>query len=64
MVIFLSPFVKKDIEIPTDCIDHIILGPEFDEQSFEEIDRHPEYKFRFRDYELRKSLGTGVIRNQ
>ena len=53
-----------DIEIPADCIDHIILGPEFDEQSFKEIDRHPEYKFRFRDYELRKSLGTGVIRNQ
>ena len=53
-----------DLEIPADCIDHIILGPEFDEQTFDEIDRHPEYKFRFRDYELRKSLGTGVIRNQ
>lgn len=53
-----------DLEIPADCIDHIILGPEFGEQSFEEIDRHPEYKFRFRDYVLRKSLGTGVIRNQ
>lgn len=53
-----------DMEIPADCIDHIILGPEFDEISFAEIDSHPEYKFRFRDYELRKSLGTGVIRNQ
>ena len=53
-----------DMEIPANCIDHIILGPEFDEVSFEEIDCHPEYKFRFRDYELRKSMGTGVIRNQ
>ena len=53
-----------NMEIPADCIDHIILGPEFDEISFAEIDSHPEYKFRFRDYELRKSLGTGVIRNQ
>lgn len=53
-----------DVEISADCIDHIILGPEFDESSFAEIDSHPEYKFKFRDYELRKSLGTGVIRNQ
>lgn len=53
-----------DLEIPADCIDHIILGPEFDLQSFAEIDTHPEYKLRFRNFELKKSLGTGVIRNQ
>jgi len=53
-----------DLEIPIDCIDHIILGPEFDSSSFEEIDAHTEYKWHFRDFELRKSLGTGVIRNQ
>ena len=52
-----------DLEIPTDCIDHIILGPEFDTHSFAEIDSHVEYKFRFRDFDLRESLGTGVIRN-
>lgn len=43
-----------DVEIPADCIDHIILGPEFDESSFAEIDSHPEYKFKF--VELIKSL--------
>ena len=32
-----------DVEISADCIDHIILGPEFDESSFAEIDSHPEY---------------------
>lgn len=53
-----------DLEISPDCIDHIILGPEFDEHSFEDIDHHTEYKFKFRNFELRQSLGTGVIRNQ
>ena len=53
-----------DMEIPAECIDHIILGPEFDEHSFKEIDRHSEYKFKFRNFELKTSLGTGVIRNQ
>ncbi|MBR2403435.1 MAG: DUF2971 domain-containing protein [Lachnospiraceae bacterium] len=53
-----------DLEIPADCIDHIILGPEFDSQSFAEIDTHTEYKLHFRNFELRTSLGTGVIRNQ
>ena len=53
-----------DLEIPTDCIDHIILGPEFDSSSLAEIDRHPEYKFNFREFASQTSLGTGVIRNQ
>lgn len=53
-----------DVGIPADCIDHIILGPEFDAFSLAEIDSHPEYKFDIHDFELRKSLGTGVIRNQ
>lgn len=53
-----------DLEIPADCINHIILGPEFDSRSFEIIDAHPEYKFHLRDFALRTSLGTGVIRNQ
>lgn len=53
-----------DLEIPADCIDHIILGPEFDSLSFAEIDTHTEYKLHFRNFELRESAGTGVIRNQ
>ena len=53
-----------DLEIPADCIDHIILGPEFDSHSFAEIDTHTEYKLHFRDFQLQTSLGTGVIRNQ
>lgn len=53
-----------DLEFPTECIDHIILGPEFDSNAFEEIDRHTEYKFKLKDFDLRKSIGTGVIRNQ
>ena len=53
-----------DIEIPADCIDHIILGPEFDARLFDEIDCHTEYKFKIRDFDLRESLGTGVIRSQ
>ena len=53
-----------DLELPADCIDHIILGPEFDIDSFAEIDSHPEYKLKLRDFDLRPSIGTGVIRNQ
>lgn len=53
-----------DLEIPADCIDHIILGPEFDSTSLAEIDSHTEYKFNFREFTSQASLGTGVIRNQ
>ena len=53
-----------DLEITPDCIDHIITGPEFDDQSLWAISQHTEYKLRFADFEIRESLGTGVIRNQ
>lgn len=53
-----------DLEITPDCIDHVITGPEFDDQSLLEINQHTEYKLRFADFEIRESLGTGVIRNQ
>ena len=61
---YVDGTIYYDLEIPADCIDHIILGPEFDSHSFTEIDTHIEYKLHFRDFELRTSLGTGVIRNQ
>lgn len=53
-----------DMEITEDCIDHIILGPEFDSNSFEEIEQHTDYKFKFKDFKLKESLGKGIIRNQ
>lgn len=52
-----------DISITPDCIDHFILGPEFDDQNLSEIKQHTEYKLNICDFELKKSLGTGVIRN-
>lgn len=52
-----------DISITPDCIDHFILGPEFDDQNLSEIKQHTEYKLNICDFELKNSLGTGVIRN-
>jgi hypothetical protein len=52
-----------DVSIPTECIDHIILGPEFDDMCFSEIKKHTDYQLNFFNYELKPSLGTGVIRN-
>lgn len=52
-----------DIQITPDCIDHIILGPEFGDDSFREIKQHKNFQLDFSDFELKKSAGTGVIRN-
>ena len=52
-----------DISITPDCIDHFILGPEFDDANLSEIKQHTEYKLNICDFELKRSLGTGVIRN-
>lgn len=52
-----------DISITPDCIDHFILGPEFNEKNLSEIKQHKEYKLNICDFELKYSVGTGVIRN-
>lgn len=52
-----------DIQITPDCIDHIILGPEFTEDSLAKIELCDDYKLRFSNFRLIKSIGTGVIRN-
>lgn len=53
----------SDINLDTTCIDHFILGPEFDNDSLNEIEKQKEFKIKMLDFELKKSLGTGVIRN-
>lgn len=53
----------RDISIVPDCIDHIILGPEFDDVSFSKIKQHTDYKLDLLSFKLKKSIGTGVIRN-
>lgn len=52
-----------DLPITIDCIDHIILGPEFDKDEFEYINKHSDYLLDFNKITHRKSIGTGVIRN-
>ncbi len=52
-----------DISITPDCIDHFILGPEFDDMALSEIKKHTEYKINMCDFKQKHSLGTGVIRN-
>lgn len=51
-----------DVPITTDCIDHIILGPEFDDDCYDAIIKHQEYKLNFSKIETKPSLGTGIIR--
>ena len=52
-----------DISITPDCIDHIILGPEFSIDNKDELEQHSEYKLHFSAFTTKKSIGTGVIRN-
>lgn len=53
-----------DVEFPPECIDHIILGPEFDNNAVSRLNQNPTHKYQLQDFELKASLGTGVIRNQ
>lgn len=48
-----------DISITPDCIDHFILGPEFDDQNLSEIKQHTEYKLNICDFELKKFSWNG-----
>ena len=51
-----------DISITSDCIDHIILGPEFDDDSFKDISKIPNPKLSLPEIKTIPSIGTGVIR--
>lgn len=51
-----------DISITSDCIDHIILGPEFDDDSFKDISKIPNPKLSLPEIKTISSIGTGVIR--
>ena len=42
----------------------IVLGPEFDDLSFNVINQIPDCKLNFFNIKHKQSMGTGVIRNQ
>ena len=52
-----------DVPITSECIDHVILGPEFAEEEIQKIKDHTEYILNFMDFKLIESQGTGVIRS-
>jgi hypothetical protein len=53
-----------DVPIDEECIDHIVLGPEFDDLSFNVINQISDCKLNFFNIKHKQSMGTGVIRNQ
>lgn len=57
-------YMYFDMPITAECIDHIILGPEFGEDDKKEIASHAEYKLNFEALIKRPSIGTGVIRSK
>lgn len=57
-------YMYFDMPITMECIDHIILGPEFSEEDKKEIMSHAEYKLNFETLLKRTSVGTGVIRGK
>ncbi len=57
-------YMYYDVPIPADCIDHIILGPEFSDEDIAEIRSHNEYKLDFEKIAKNASIGTGIIRSK
>ena len=53
-----------DMPITEDCIEYIILGPEFSNLESEEILSHSNYKLDFNTFEKRNSIGAGIIRSK
>lgn len=47
-----------------DCIEYVILGPEFGTSELDEIISHTEYKIEFNTLDTRRSIGTGIIRSK
>lgn len=50
-----------DVPISSDCIDYIILGPEFGDEEKKEILNANNYKLDFSNIKQTTSIGTGVI---
>lgn len=59
----LNGAMYYDVPITSECIDHVILGPEFAEEEIQKIKDHTEYVLNFMDFKLIESQGTGVIRS-
>lgn len=57
-------YMYYDVPITADCIDHIILGPEFSGEDISEIRSHNEYKLNFEKIAKKASIGTGIIRSK
>ena len=53
-----------DIDITLDCIDHVILGPEFDDESIYDVKNQKDVKLDFNALITQNSVGTGVIRSK
>lgn len=53
-----------DMPISMDCIEYVILGPEFGTSELDEIVSHAEYRIDFNALDTRRSIGTGIIRSK
>lgn len=53
-----------DMPISMDCIEYVILGPEFGTSELDEIISHTEYRIEFNTLDTRRSIGTGIIRSK
>lgn len=53
-----------DMPIKADCIEYVILGPEFTSTELNEIISHTDYKLDFDTIDKRASIGTGIIRSK
>lgn len=50
-----------DLQIQSDTIDYIILGPSFSEKDKDELDNINNSKIKFESFEKKESQGTGII---
>ena len=53
-----------DMPITLNCIEFVILGPEFTSTELNEIITHTDYKLDFEAIDKKPSIGTGIIRSK
>ena len=53
-----------DMPITLNCIEFVILGPEFTSTELNEITTHTDYKLDFEAIDKKPSIGTGIIRSK
>jgi hypothetical protein len=60
----MDGYMYFDMPITSECIDHIILGPEFSDDDSKKIISHTDYKLKFDSFDRKPSVGKGVIRSK